>query len=97
MYNRKEIMKNAWAIRRTADVSMSVALKSAWALAKAVKRAEAVASSIDWNTKVRINDWAKGKYNRTYVEVAVYTSAWNRKRTEKIGYVDNLTGTFVAA
>lgn len=97
MYNKKEIMRNAWSIRKSANVSMSVALKSAWALAKAIKAAEQVASDIDWNTKVRVNDWVKAGYNRTYVEVAVYTNAWNRKRTEKIGYVDNMTGEFVAA
>ena len=96
-YNKHEIMMNAWSIRRTANVSMSVAMKAAWALAKAINTAEAVAADIDWNTKVRVNDWAKGVYNRTYIEVAVYTNAWNRKRTEKIGYVNNLTGEFVAA
>ena len=97
MYNKREIMVNAWNIRRTANVSMSVALKAAWALAKAINTAEAVAANIDWNTKVRVNGWVKGGHNRTYVEVAVYTNAWNRKRTEKIGYVNNLTGEFVAA
>ena len=97
MYNKHEIMVNAWHIRRTANVSMSTALRSAWALAKAMKKAEVVAAGIDWNTKVRVNDWAKGGHNRTYVEVAVYTNAWNRKRTESIGYVNNLTGEFVAA
>lgn len=90
-------MRNAWSIRKSANVSMSVALKSAWALAKAIKAAEQISESIDWNTKVRVNDWVKAGYNRTYVEVAVYTNAWNRKRTEKIGYVDNMTGEFVAA
>lgn len=97
MYKKKEIMRNAWSIRKSANVSMSVALKSAWALAKAIKAAEQISESIDWNTKVRVNDWVKAGYNRTYVEVAVYTNAWNRKRTEKIGYVDNMTGEFVAA
>lgn len=97
MYNRHEIMTNAWSIRRENNVSMSVALKAAWALAKAIKAAEALASEIDWNTKVRVNDWVKAGHSRTYVEVAVYTNAWNRKRTEKIGYVNNLTGEFVAA
>ena len=97
MYNKHEVMKNAWSIRRSTNVSMSVAMKAAWALAKAINAAEAVAANIDWNTKVRVNDWAKGGHNRTYVEVAVYTNAWNRKRTEKIGYVNNLTGEFVAA
>lgn len=97
MYNRSEIMKNAWNIRRSANVSMSIAMKAAWALAKAIIKAEKIAEGIYWNTKVRVNDWAKGAYNRTYVEVAVYTNAWNRKGTEKIGYVDNMTGEFVAA
>lgn len=96
-YNKREIMMNAWNIRRTANVSMSIAMKAAWALAKAMKTAETVAAGIEWNTKVRINDWVKGGHNRTYIEVAVYTNAWNRKRTEKVGYVNNLTGEFVAA
>lgn len=97
MYNKHEIMTNAWNIRRENNVSMSVALKAAWALAKAIKAAEALAADIDWNTKIRVNDWIKAGRSRTYVEVAVYTNAWNRKRTEKIGYVNNLTGEFVAA
>lgn len=97
MYNRHEIMTNAWSIRRENNVGMSVALKAAWALAKAIKAAEALAADIDWNTKIRVNDWIKAGRSRTYVEVAVYTNAWNRKRTEKIGYVNNLTGEFVAA
>lgn len=96
-YNKHEIMVNAWNIRHTNNVSMSTALRAAWALAKAVNTAEAVASEIEWNTKVRVNDWVKYGKSRTYVEVAVYTNAWNRKRTEKIGYVDNMTGEFVAA
>lgn len=96
-YNLSEIMKNAWNIRKSANVPMSTALKAAWALAKAIKTAEEVAENIDWNTNIRVNDWAKGGHNRTYVEVAVYTNAWNRKRTEKIGYINNLTGEFVAA
>lgn len=96
-YNKKEIMSKAWAMVKTIGVNISVALKSAWALAKAMKTAKAVADEIDWNTSIRVNDWAKGGHNRTYIEVAVYTNAWNRKRTEKIGYVNNLTGEFVAA
>lgn len=97
MYNKHEIMVNAWSIRKTTNVSMSTALKAAWALAKAIKAAEAVAEDIGWNTKIRVNDWAKGGHNRTYIEVAVYTNAWHRKRTNQIGYVNNLTGEFVAA
>ena len=97
MYNKHEIMVNAWSIRKTTNVSMSTALKAAWALSKVIKTAEAVAEDIGWNTKIRVNDWAKGGHNRTYIEVAVYTNAWHLKRTNKIGYVNNLTGEFVAA
>ena len=97
MYNKHEIMVNAWSIRKTTNVSMSTALKAAWALAKVIKTAEAVAEDIGWNTKIRVNDWAKGGHNRPYIEVAVYTNAWHLKRTNKIGYVNNLTGEFVAA
>lgn len=97
MYNKKQIMMNAWNIRRTNNVSMSIALRAAWALEKAMIKAEELAESIDWNTKISVNDWMKYGKSRTYVEVNVYTNAWNRKRTEKIGYVDNMTGEFVAA
>ena len=96
-YNVRSIMVNAWSIRRTNNVSMSVALRAAWALAKAVNKANEIAADIDWNTQVKVNDWMKYGKSRTYVEVAVYTNAWNRKRTEKVGYVDNMTGEFVAA
>lgn len=97
MYNKKDIMKKAWDIRKTANVSMSVALKSAWATAKAIIKAEKVASDIDWNTRIKINNWVKGNHNRTYIEVAIYTNAWNRKGVREIGYINNLTGEFVAA
>ena len=59
MYNKHEIMVNAWSIRKTTNVSMSTALKAAWALAKVIKTAEAVAEDIGWNTKIRVNDWAR--------------------------------------
>ena len=32
-----------------------------------------------------------------YNKHEIMVNAWNRKRTEKIGYVNNLTGEFVAA
>lgn len=60
-------------------------------------QAEEIAANKLDNARVRVNDWVKNGHNRTYIEVAVYTNGWNRKRTEKIGYVNNLTGEFVAA
>ena len=39
-YDKSNIMRNAWEIRRTANVSMSIALKAAWALEKTMMQAE---------------------------------------------------------
>lgn len=97
MYNRRQIMKNAWTIRRTANVDMSTALKAAWALEKAMVSAEAAGKESGWNYKVCANDWVKYGKNRTYVSTRIYTNAWNLKREIKLGYVDNLTGSFIAA
>lgn len=97
MYNKKTIMRNAWNIRRTANVSMSVALKAAWALEKAMMAAETEGKGSGWNYKVIVNDWAKYGKNRTYVSTRIYTNAWNCKREIKQGYVDNMTGEFIAA
>ena len=96
-YNKSQIMKNAWAIRKSADVSMSVALKAAWALEKAMIAAEEEGKISGWNYRVVANDWVKYGKNRTYISTRIYTNAWNCKREVKQGYVDNLTGQFVAA
>ena len=39
-YNKSEIMRNAWAIRRAENKTMSEALRKAWAIAKATTNAE---------------------------------------------------------
>ena len=96
-YNLSQIMKAAWNIRRTANVDMSTALKSAWALVKATMTAEQDGKNCGWNYRVKVNDWTKGGHNRTYVSLRIYTNAWNLKRERNIGYVNNLTGEFVAA
>lgn len=97
MYNRRQIMRNAWAIRREANIDMSTALKAAWALEKAMASAEAAGKDSGWNYKVCANDWVKYGKNRTYVSTRIYTNALNLKREIKFGYVDNLTGAFIAA
>lgn len=96
-YNRSEIMRNAWNIRRNANVDISTALKAAWALAKAMIEAETIGEESGWNYKVSANDWAKYGKNRTYVSTRIYTNAWNLKREIKLGYIDNMTGEFIAA
>lgn len=96
-YNKSEIMKNAWNIRRTTNINMSTALKAAWALAKAMNAAEETGKDSGWNYKVSANDWIKYGKNRTYISTRIYTNAWNLKREIKMGYVDNMTGEFIAA
>lgn len=96
-YNKRNVMRNAWAIRRSSNVSMSVAMKAAWALEKALVAAEEIGQESGWNYRVKANDWCKYGKNRTYISTRIYTNAWNLKREHKLGYVDNLTGTFVAA
>ena len=96
-YDKSNIMKNAWNIRRTANVNMSVAMKAAWALEKAMMEADEIGEESGWNHKTVANDWVKYGKNRTYVSSRIYTNAWNLKREIKVGYVDNFTGEFVAA
>lgn len=97
MYNKHNIMKNAWNIHKAAGVSMSIALRAAWALEKAMMQADKLGEESGWNHKVVTNDWVKGGKNRTYVEARIYTAAWNCKSRISVGYVDNMTGAFVAA
>lgn len=96
MYNKKAIMMNAWNIRRTNNVSMSIALRAAWALVKAMMAADEAGKESGWNHRTATNDWMKYGKSRTYVSAKIYTNAWKLKREIKIGYVDNLTGEFVA-
>ena len=96
-YNKSQIVKNAWNIRRSANVDMSTALKAAWALEKAMMTAETEGKESGWNYTVKSNDWVNYGKNRTYVSTRIYTNAWNLKREIKIGYVDNMTGSFIAA
>ena len=96
-YNKREIMRNAWNIRKNANVNMSVALKAAWAQAELVAVAEKEAAACDWKCKVIVNDWAKGSHNRTYISLRIYTNAWNCKKEIRFGYIDNMTGNHVAA
>lgn len=93
MYNKQIIMKRAWIMVKSFGLSLSVALKGAWALITAEKEGK----ESGWNYKVVCNDWVKGSHNRTYVSARIYTNAWNRKRDLEIGYIDNMTGALVAA
>lgn len=95
-YNKSQIMKDAWNLIKTAGVSLSTALKAAWAKAKAIIKATSHLDDYCGHAKVIENDWVKYGKNRTYITVRHYTAAWNLKRETRIGYVDNLTGIFCA-
>lgn len=95
--DKKNIMKNAWGIRKANNVSMSTALKAARAIEKALVNAEEIGKDSGWNYRVNANVWSKYGKSRTYVSTRIYTNAWNLKREHKLGYVDNMTGEYVAA
>ena len=100
-YNRREIMKNAWELVKADHITISTALKAAWALAKAMNNAEAVCADCEASScchaKVAYNDWRKYGKSRTYISVCVYFSDWSLKREVKLGYIDNMTGAYIAA
>ena len=48
-YNKKAIMKRAWIMVKSFGLSLSVALKGAWALAKALLAAEKEGKESGWN------------------------------------------------
>lgn len=96
-YNKREIMMNAWNLVKNHGIDLRTAMKSAWALAKAMSAAEAEGKKSGWNYRVAANDWAKYGKDRTYVSTRIYTNAWNLKREIKLGYIDNMTGAFIAA
>lgn len=96
-YDKRNIMRNAWNIKRTANVTMNIAMKAAWSIEKVMMEAEEIGKASGWNYKVFANDWVKYGKNRTYIETRIYTNAWNSKKEIKLGYVDNLNGEYVAA
>ena len=65
MYNKKQIMVTARAIRKSAKVDMGTALRAAWALVKAIKKADEIGEASGWNHKTVANNWVKDGKNRT--------------------------------
>ena len=95
-YNKSEIMKNAWAIRRRTNGTMSIGMRASWAFEKAHNEADVFGKETGWNYRVVVRDWARNGSDRTYIAVRVYTNAWNLKREYTMGYINNLTGEFIA-
>ena len=54
-YNLSNIMSNAWAIRRRLVVTMSVALKRAWEIAKETKKMVGTEKQVKWASEIRSN------------------------------------------
>ena len=59
--------------------------------------AEEAGKESGWNYRVSANDWNKYGKSRTYISTRIYTNAWNLKREIEFGYVDLMTGTYIAA
>lgn len=66
-YNLSNIMKNAWAIRRMAECTMSDALKTAWSNAKAPK--DIVSALLSAGGK----RWVKNGKDRIYLSRSIGT------------------------
>lgn len=81
-YDRKEIMKKAWEIKRKLDNKIGVALKMAWVLAK-----KAVSLKEEYDRpegKVEFNLWFKFGKIRAY-----YNCSWKSKYSNSKGcYID---------
>ena len=101
-YNRAEIMKRAWEIKKEDSRNIwSLCLQMAWAEARAPKMTqreldekEAMEQAAQYSGYARLHesDWVKYGKNRTYVEVRIYTNGGNLKKVIKVGYQDNISG-----
>ena len=73
-YNKSEIMKAAWNLVKTAGMTISAALKAAWASAKAPVEmiGEMKASVVRKLTEMGASRWTKGAYDRLYLNNAAF-------------------------
>lgn len=105
-YNRSEIMRRAWAIRKSENVTMSAALVKAWAEAKAgAKKAEIVARlekivaignepKNGYHYTLSSKDWANYGKNRTYFEIIETREGTRHYKKGNYGYFDNLANEY---
>lgn len=78
-YNRSEIMKKAWEIKRKLNNTLSTALKMSWMLAK--KAVELKEEYDRLEGIVEFNIWANYGKVRAY-----YTCSWRSKYQNNKGY-----------
>lgn len=98
-YNKSEIMKAAWNLIKTYGIDRSTAMKSAWTQAKVENEAAVWARKNDIvrDFKVSSNIWAKNGKCRTYISVRYYSLRGVAKDKHERGYIDNMTGEYIAA
>ena len=104
MYNRSEIFKNAWAMVKEAGMTISAALKKAWAMAKGSLKEQMVAkmemlvsmASPVMNYKVVANNWVKYGKNRTYLKIVETRNNSKHFVEYDFGFIDNNTNEYVA-
>ena len=98
-YNKSEIMKAAWNLVKTYGVNRSTAMKAAWAQAKAELEASEWArrNDIVRGFKVVSRVWANNGKCRTYISVRYYSLRGVAKDKHERGYIDNMTGEYIAA
>lgn len=109
-YNKQEIMKRAWELKKTTDNTFSVCLKRSWAEAKRTEEKSEKALLIerldflaDYANKLEngyqynayISDWENYGKSRTYF--AIYEKCDNSRHNKKksYGYFDNQSGAYV--
>lgn len=106
MYNKSEIFKKAWEMVKKVGLTISKALKEAWAMAKAIKTLKEemiekmenlvnLASPV-MNYKIVVNDWVKYGKNRTYLKIVETRNNSKHHIEYDFGYIDNDKNEYVA-
>lgn len=109
-YNRSDIMRNAWNIRRESGCTMSDALKKAWAVAKKgseMTKKDEIIEKLDkivaignargngYHYDLIINDWAKYGKDRTYFKIIETRDHSKHHKEGNYGYFDNIENEYV--
>lgn len=106
-YNKSEIMKNAWTMVKEVGLTISTALKKAWAIAKGtvktlkeemVEKMENLISlaSPVMNYRISTKDWSNYGKNRTYLKVIETRDNSKHYVEYDFGYIDNNKNEYVA-
>ena len=106
-YNRTEIMRRAWEIKRSENVSMSIALVRAWAEAKTAQRKNEIIKRLEnivslgnqrgnfYFYTLVANDWVKYGKNRTYFKIVEKRNGTRHYVEGDYGYFDNIAKEYV--